>query len=442
MSEKRIGIREENKYKMERRVPITPLHAKKLIENCGLQIDVAHSQKRIFPDEEYMNAGCSIVKTLDDTPIIFGVKEIPLQDLRQNKVYVFFSHVIKGQPYNMPLLQKMIHLRSTLIDYEKIVDENNRRLIFFGRYAGLAGMINTLWSLGLRLQHLGVSNPFVNLRQTHTYSSLKEIEHVLKQIGEEIRQVGFPEELTPFTIGITGYGNVSNGAQYILDLLPVTEITPDELLTLSNKNHISNKTIYKILFKEKHISIRKDREKFVLEDFFTKPELFKSVFHNYIEHLTALVNCSYWDNRYDSLVTKKQLKYLYSNGKKKLKVIGDLSCDPNGGIEATHVGAKIEDPVFIYNPLEDKHSFGHKGDGVLIMAVDILPSELPKESSISFADALFDFVQPIASCDYNTSFEKIILPYPVKKALILLNGKLTPEYEYLKNYLDKENSAL
>jgi alpha-aminoadipic semialdehyde synthase len=435
MPKKRIGIRDENKYKMERRAPITPLHAKKLIEDYGIQIDVAHSQKRIFTDEEYVKAGCNIVNTLDETPIIFGVKEIPVQDLRANKTYIFFSHLIKGQSYNMPLLQKMIELRSTLIDYERIVDENNRRLIFFGRHAGLAGMINTLWSLGLRLQHLGLSNPFVNLQQTHTYSSLKEAEQVLKQIGKEIQQHGFSEELTPFTIGITGYGNVSKGAQYILDLLPVTEITPDELLTLSDKKNISNKTIYKIVFKEKHISIRKDRKEFILQDFFSKPELFKSIFHNYIEHLTALVNCSYWDARYENLVTKKQLKHLYSNSEQKLKVIGDISCDPNGGIEATHVGTEIENPIFIYNPIEDNHRFGHKGDGVLIMAVDILPSELPKESSISFADALFDFVNPIASCDYSTSFEDIILPNSIKNALILVNGELTPEYKYLKKYL-------
>ncbi|MDR0604656.1 MAG: hypothetical protein LBG80_10175 [Bacteroidales bacterium] len=438
---KKIGIRDENKYKMERRVPITPVLAEKLIKDYGIQIDVLHSQKRIFTDEEYLKAGCNIVNNLDDTPIIFGVKEIPVRDLRQNKVYIFFSHVIKGQSYNMPLLQKMIDFRSTLIDYERIVDENNRRLIFFGRHAGLAGMINTLWSFGIRLQHLGISNPFEDLQQTYTYSSLKEAEKVLQKISRDIRKYGLPKELTPLTVGITGYGNVSNGAQYILDLLPTTEIMPDELLTLSDKKDISNKTIYKVIFKEEHISKRKDGKKFILQDFFSNPKLFESTFSDYIEHLSVLVNCIYWDNRYDRLVTKKHLNHLYVEGKNKLKVIGDISCDPNGGIEATHTATEIENPVFVYNPFKDKYSFGHKGDGILIMAVDILPSELPRESSLFFSDALFNFIEPIANCDYNTAFKDIILPDPIKKALILLNGELTPDYQYLNKHLEKLKSS-
>jgi alpha-aminoadipic semialdehyde synthase len=436
MTEKRIGIRDENKYKMERRVAITPDCAEKLIRNYGLQIDVLQSQKRIFTDNEYAKVGCKIVDDLEETPVIFGVKEIPLSDLRQNKVYVFFSHVIKGQKYNMPMLQKMMNLQNTLIDYEKITDEQNRRLIFFGRHAGLAGMVNTLWSLGLRLKHLGISNPFEVLRQTYTYSSLEEIENVLKTISKDIQLHGLPKELTPLTVGITGYGNVSNGAQYILDLLPVTEITPDELLQLSNQNTISNKTIYKVVFKEEHIAKRKNGEKFILQDFFDKPELFEGTFLQYIEHLTVLTHCSYWDNRYERLVTKQKLKELHEKNKQKLLVIGDISCDPHGGIEATHIGTEIENPIFVYDPMNDKPVFGHKGDGILIMSVDILPSELPREASISFSNALFDFIEPIAACDYNTSFENIILPEPIKKALILLNGKLTPDYQYLKKYLN------
>jgi alpha-aminoadipic semialdehyde synthase len=432
---KKIGIRDENKYKMERRVAITPSHTQKLIRDYGMEIDVLHSQKRVFTNDEYAKTGCRIVDNLDETPVIFGVKEIPIQDLRQNKVYVFFSHVIKGQKYNMPMLQKMMDLQDTLIDYEKITDEQNRRLIFFFCYSGLAGMINTLWSLGLRLRHLGITNPFETLRQTCTYSSLEEAENVLKEIGKNIALHGLPNELTPLTIGITGYGNVSNGAQYILDFLPTTEITPAELLQLSKQDAVSNKTIYKVVFKEEHIAKRKDGREFVLQDFFNKPELFESTFSQYVEHLTVLAHCSYWDNRYERLVTKQKLRELHTENKQKLLVIGDISCDPNGGIEATPIGTEIENPIFVYDPVTDKPVFGHTGDGVLIMSVDILPSELPRESSLSFADALFDFIEPIASCDYNTDFENIALSNPIKKALILLNGELTPEYQYLKEYL-------
>ncbi|MBK7030493.1 MAG: hypothetical protein IPH45_15385 [Bacteroidales bacterium] len=79
---------------------------------------------------------------------------------------------------------------------------------------------------------------------------------------------------------------------------------------------------------------------------------------------------------------------------------------------------------------------GHKGDGILVMAVDILPSELPRDSSDGFADVLTNFVKPIADCDFAEEFEDLDLPRPIKKGLILHKGKLTPEFEYLEEFVN------
>ena len=98
---------------------------------------------------------------IKDCPVIIGVKEMPISFFEENKTYVFFSHVIKGQSYNMPMLKNMMKKKCNLIDYEKVEDELGRRLIFFGRFAGLAGMINSLWSLGIRLKHQGFETPFL-----------------------------------------------------------------------------------------------------------------------------------------------------------------------------------------------------------------------------------------------------------------------------------------
>ncbi|MDY0016137.1 MAG: hypothetical protein RBS13_08010, partial [Bacteroidales bacterium] len=223
---RRIGIREEDKYIHERRVPITPVQAQRLIKKYDLQMDVLHSEKRAFSDKEFLESGCNIVSDLTNNELIFGIKEVPIEKIAANKTYVIFSHVIKGQPHNMPMLQKFMDAKCNLIDYECIVDDNNKRLIFFGRYAGLAGMINSLWALGLRMKHLGISTPFEKLKQTHTYFSLEQAKEVVKQIGHDISQNGLPDELLPLTIGLTGYGNVSMGAQEILDLLPCIEISP------------------------------------------------------------------------------------------------------------------------------------------------------------------------------------------------------------------------
>lgn len=133
-----IGIRHEDKYLLERRSPLIPTHVEKLIKESGLEIEVQTSAKRIYTDDKFKNAGAKIVDNLENADIIFGVKEMPLHFFGKSKTYIFFAHVIKGQPYNMPMLKKMIEMECNLIDYERVVNENNQRLIFFGRYAGLA----------------------------------------------------------------------------------------------------------------------------------------------------------------------------------------------------------------------------------------------------------------------------------------------------------------
>ena len=85
---------------------------------------------------------------------------------------MFFAHVIKGQAYNMPMLRRLMELGCTLIDYEKVIDDNGRRLIFFGRHAGLAGMIETLHALGQRLAWEGIPTPFAELRHAYEYHDL------------------------------------------------------------------------------------------------------------------------------------------------------------------------------------------------------------------------------------------------------------------------------
>ncbi|MBM3434894.1 MAG: hypothetical protein FJY07_01615 [Bacteroidetes bacterium] len=405
-----IGIRHEDKYLMERRVAIIPGHAKKLIGEEGLRILVQKSPKRVFTYKEFQGAGAEITDRLDEAPVIFGIKEIPENFFEEGKTYVFFSHVIKGQPYNMPMLRKMIEKKVTLIDYEKIEDEVGKRLIFFGRYAGLAGMINSLWSLGQRLKEFGIESPFARIKQSHLYSSLDEAKKVISEVGQEIIEKGLPTELTPLTIGFTGYGNVSGGAQEIAGLLPVKEISPDELLVLNKRKNLPNNVLYKVVFKEWDLSQAIDESvEFELSDYYAHPEKYKSVFEPYIPHLTVLMNCMYWDVRYPRIVTKDYLEKLYSGSDPKLTVIGDVTCDRDGSIECTHKGTEIEDPVFVYDPFARKPAMGFKGKGILVMAVDILPSELPRDSSIAFSTALLKFIKPIASADYNVDFEKLEL---------------------------------
>ncbi len=432
----KIGIRHEDKYLMERRVAIPPVDVKKLIDH-GIQVYVENSPKRVFTENEFKDAGAIITDSLTECPVIFGVKEMPNTFFEEGKTYVFFSHVIKGQPYNMPMLRQMMAKKCNLIDYEKIADDKGRRLIFFGRFAGLAGMINSFWSLGQRLKEQGIANPFYNLRQAHKYHSLAEVEKELIEIGEFIMNIGVPDEFAPFTIGFTGYGNVSKGAQHIADLLPTLEISPEKLLVLKESGNYSNKVVYKIVFKEEDLSEPIDpAQKFELQDYYKHPEKYKNQFEKFPPHLTILMNCMYWDLKYPRILTKDYIAELYKNGEPKLKVIGDVTCDPDGSVEFMHKGTKIEDPVFVYDPELRKPTMGFKGHGILVMAVDILPSELPRESSLGFGEALIEFVPAIAKADYTKPFAEVDLPAEIKRAMILHNGELTPDYKYIAEFLN------
>jgi len=431
-----FGLRHEDKYLMERRIPLTPDHVKELIDS-GFRVYVEKSPKRIFKDEEFEKTGAALTDDLSKCPVIIGVKEIPIHHFEEDKTYVFFSHVIKGQPYNMPMLKRMMELKCNLIDYEKITSDDGRRLIFFGYFAGLAGMINSLWSLGQRWNEFGIHSAFSRLKQAYQYNSLADAEKVISEVGEDIAENGLPKGTAPMVIGFTGYGNVSQGAQHIAGLLPVKEIKPDELAELHTHPKVPNNLVYKVVFREEDMFEPVEPGKpFELQEYYQHPERFKSKFEQYIPHLTILVNCMYWDARYPRIVTKDYISQLFSKGNPKLTVIGDITCDPDGSVEITHKGTEIEDPVFVYNPATGKPTMGFKGDGMLVMAVDILPSELPREASEHFGKVLMKYVKDIVEADYmNSGFIDLELPAPVKRALILHRGKLTPDFEYIAQYL-------
>ncbi len=429
-----IGVRREDRSIWERRVPVVPDHVKELRDE-GIDVVVQPSDIRIFGEGEYLAAGAAVKEDLSECHVVFGVKEIPSSLFRERGTYMFFSHTIKGQTYNIPMLKRMMELECQLIDYERVVDEKNRRLIFFGWHAGVAGMIESLVALGRRLESDGLKSPFTALKQPHAYGSIREIKTALEVIGRWIEVDGLPREVLPLTIGFAGYGNVSQGAQEMLDVLPTTEIRPNELEAISADTPGADKTIFKVVFKEEDMVIpRHEGEKFVLQDYYDHPEKYDGIFENYLPNLTVLVNCIYWDEKYPRLVTKDYLKNRWKGT--RLVVIGDISCDVDGSIEATAKATEPGNPSFVWDPGTDSVVDGWKGNGPVIMAVDILPSELPRDASVYFSNVLKAHIPAIARADFSVDFKNVALPEPIKRALILHQGKLTPDYEYMSAFLD------
>lgn len=432
-----IGIRREDKNEWERRSPLIPAHVRDLIQNHPLEIWIQPSSIRIFPDNDYARQGAKVEEDLSACSIILAIKEIPLQFFQKERIYIFFSHTIKGQPYNMPMLKKMRELNCTLIDYEKIVDDKGQRLLFFGRQAGQAGMIDTLWSLGQRLSQQGKENPFSTIKQAYQYRSLQEAKQEIEKVRAQIFDNGLDTSLVPLVCGFAGYGHVSQGAQEIFNLLPYEEIPPERISNFLESKKYSAHKIYKTVFKEKHMVVpASPDQKFELQDYYENPQKYKPVFESYLPYLTVLVNCIYWTPRYPRFVTKKSLKRLWqTEPNPHLKVIGDISCDVEGAVECTVHSTNPGHPIFVYDPLEEKTSDNFEARGIVVMAVDNLPAEISLESSIFFSQALKPFIPAIAEANYSGDFSSCLLPPAIKRAVILYRGKFTTEYAYMKNFL-------
>ena len=434
-----IGIRREDKNEWERRVPLVPADLAELVKDPNLKFTIQPSPIRVFPEEEYRQAGVTVDESLDDADIVIAVKEIPINMLQEKKVYLYFSHTIKAQEYNMPMLKHLLDTGSTLIDYERIADEQNRRLIFFSIHAGYAGMIESLVALAGRMESNGVVTPLLDLKHAYEYGSLVEAKNHLLQIGERIRTEGLGDHPDPLIIGIAGYGNVSKGCQEILDCLPVTDITVGDLESSAAATVAQVGPMVMVVFKEEDmVEPRSSDAQFVLQDYYQRPENYRGVFEKYLPHLDLLMNTIYWEDRYPRLVTKKWANAHYGPDKKpRLKVIGDISCDIEGSIELTLKAPMPDQPCFVYDPQTGKVHDGVVGDGPVIMAVDNLPCELPRESSEHFSSILGDMVPALAQADFESDFEGLHLPPHLKKAVITHRGELTPNYRYLQDAVDK-----
>ncbi|NOX89573.1 MAG: hypothetical protein GXO77_11145 [Calditrichaeota bacterium] len=432
---KTILIRAEDKNIWERRTPIVPEDLKTILETVQTKAFIEKSDKRFFKEQEYTSVGARVCEGMQEGDIILGVKEIPVEKLLEQKVYLFFSHTIKGQKANMPMLQKIIDGKSTLIDYEKITDDSGRRLVFFGRFAGDAGAIDILWLMGENWKHRGLKTPFEKCKQALHYHSVKEAHQHLQEIGKEIKEKGLPESLQPLVIGILGYGNVSKGAQYIFDALPVKRIEPDELPALFESRNFDPKTIYLTIFKEEHLVAHKSGQKFNLSDYYQRPENYKSIFSNYLPYLSILVNAIYWDERYPRFVTWDDLQKSESEGKLRLQGIADITCDVNGSIECNVKATDSGQPAYRVLPLRREISDGHLGEGIVLLAVDNLPAELPNDSSRFFSRQLSPFIPAIIQSDFEKPLDQSGLPPEIKRAVIVYNGELTPDFRYLENYL-------
>ncbi|GLD99985.1 hypothetical protein PINS_up008713 [Pythium insidiosum] len=427
-----VGIVREVYNKWERRVPLTPTHVRQLVQR-GVSVVIQPSNSRIFPDEQYALAGATVSDDLSAANVIVGVKQVPVEKLLPEKTYMFFSHTIKAQPENMELLDTVLQRKITLIDYECITEggeRNGKRLIAFGGNAGRAGMVAGFRGMGERLINMGYSTPFVNVGSAYMYTDLERAKEAVEYAGKKIQADGLPADLAPMTFVFTGNGNVSKGAQEIFRLMPHQMVDPSELGNLPKDRRVLYGTVVEA---DSMVRPKDPSHTFSFEDYYRNPHLYEGKFHETIApHSSMIVNCMYWDDRYPRLLTRQQIAELRASGNHKLVGIADISCDIGGSMEFLEYSTEIERPFALYDVKEGKMRDELDGDGVLMMSVDILPSELARESSQQFGDKLLSYMDTLAGVDARLPLKaQKGLPKELTGACIAANGILTPKYEYI-----------
>lgn len=396
-----IGVIKEGKVPPDFRVPLTPKQCK-AIEAIypDVKVVVQKSPIRTFKDEEYANEGIELVDSLENCDIIFGVKEVQIEDLIPNKTFFFFSHTIKKQPYNRALLQTLLEKKIRLVDYEVIKDKYNKRVIGFGRYAGIVGCYNAFLTYGLK-------SKTYELKPAHLCADRKEVE-------EELKKVVLPQN---FRILLTGFGRVGHGAQEIIDLLPIKEVSPEEFLSQE-----FNEPIYAQLEVEDYFG-RKDGGAFAKSEFYSTPELYKSTFGRYVSKTDMYIPCHFWSAKSPIILTQEDLQAPNN----RIQVIADISCDVDGPIAATIRASKIGDAIFGYDPQTGEEVDYLTEGAIAVMSIDNLPCELPKDASEDFGNELLRHVLPRL---FGEDPDHMI----AKGSETTLDGELTEGFKYLENY--------
>lgn len=426
-----IGILREVKNKWERRVSLIPKHVKELTKK-GIRVLIQPSEKRIYKDSQYIEAGAKITEDVTSASLIIGVKEIPPESVIPERSYLLFSHVIKAQSQSMPLLDAMLKKKVRLFDYEKITNEKGQRLVAFGGFAGIAGMITGLRGLGEHFLSKGYQTPFLFVSSSYMYPSLGEAELQIQKVRKVIASNGLPKSLGPVVFTFTGFGNVTKGALSIFQHLPMEMVTTNDLPKL--KENWDTKKVYGCVVKAKHMVMKNDGGKFDQTEFYSHPERYTPIFHEKIApYTTILVNGMYWDPRYPRLLNDTQILEIQQNNPNSLQALFDITCDIEGSVECLKKSTVPEDPFYTFDPISNSVKNGIDGEGIMILGVDMLPAELPKEASKHFSKHLLSFISQLSLSDGSVKFEyQSDLPPELARACITSNGELTPNFQYIK----------
>lgn len=483
-----VAIRREDASIWERRAPLAPYHVERLTKK-GIRILIQPSNRRAYPLQSYIRAGAEAKEDISEASVILGVKQVPPELLLPGKTYCFFSHTIKAQEANMPLLDAVLDKNIRLIDYERMVDDSGNRVVAFGKYAGYAGMINILHGIGLRLLALGHHTPFMHIGPAHNYRNAGSAKQAIRDAGYEIALGKMPRSIGPLTFVFTGSGNVSQGAQEMFAELPIEYVDPSDLREVAERGSTS-KIYGTVVTRADHLVRKKSAppqtdsasptDEVDLEEYNNHPERYYSNFSTHIApYASVIINGVYWPPGAPRLLTIPDAKKLqqpivirpsatYQNPQdlsfyedraikrmrdsaNQLQSIGspnlphrlialcDISADPGGSIEFMQDCTTIDNPFYLYDAETNSPSDqSFAGQGFLICSIDNMPTQLPLESTDMFGNLLFPYIMDIVRMDAGRLIEEESMSNVVQTAIIASNGKLRPNYEYIQDLRKKQ----
>ncbi|XP_007246636.3 alpha-aminoadipic semialdehyde synthase, mitochondrial isoform X2 [Astyanax mexicanus] len=446
-----MGIRREDVNVWERRAPLAPRHVKEITAE-GYKVLVQPSNRRAIHDRYYEKAGAILQEDISEASLIVGVKRPPEEKVIPHKTYAFFSHTIKAQEPNMGLLDDILKKNVRLIDYEKMVDENGFRIVAFGKWAGVAGMINILHGLGLRFLALGHHTPFMHIGMAHNYRNVSQSVQAVRDCGYEISLGLMPKSIGPLTFVFTGTGNVSKGAQEIFNELPCEFVEPHELKDVCESGDRTK--VYGTVISRRHHLIRKSDGLYDPFEYEHHPERYTSHFRSTIApYTTCLINGIYWDPHTPRLLRRLDAQKLMKPSKlpsysiegcpelpHKFLAICDISADTGGSIEFMTECTTIEKPFCMYDPKKHIDHDSVEGNGILMCSIDNLPAQLPIEATEYFGDRLLPYVWEMLPSDATRPLDDEGFTPQVKDAVITSNGKLAPKFEYIEKLRERRES--
>jgi len=383
----------------ENRTPLSPDQVSIILNKfSNIKIIVQPSNKRCFKDKDYQKAGAQITDDLSSANIIFGVKEVDISLLIKNKTYLFFSHTSKvrqyiGQTvkdeaiiYKKELLREIIKKKITLIDYENIreISGEGYRYLGFGRFAGIIGTYNTL-------------NLYLKLFNKKLLPRAFEINNY-----EEIKKLISRQNFNKIKILVTGSGRASKGSIELLKLANIKQVSLNDYLN----NKYDNAVFCNISAKE-HIEKKDGKE--------------ISKVKNYLFETDMFIACHYWEPKFPKLFYSNQI-----NEFKNLKIIGDITCDINGSIPTTIKSTSIAKPYYSID-INTMKEIDLSDKGIAVMAVDNLPSELPRDASEEFGSSVITEVLPSLIIKDDGR---------INRATTASNGKFSSKFNYLNDFIN------